>query len=96
MASLDSDEVRSQLKTKMRCTEETGDHYSYTLYDDDGKTILARTKISLGAKHTLGDTLIHLMTRQLKFGTAKNLIAMVKCYKTREEILAIVKSLSVK
>jgi hypothetical protein len=96
MASLDSDEVRSQLKTKMHCAEETGDHYSYTLYDDDGKTIPARTKISLGAKHALGDTLIHLMTRQLRFGTAKNFIAMVKCHKNREEMIAIVKSLSAK
>jgi hypothetical protein len=80
----------------MRCSEEKGDHYWYTLYDDDGKTVLGRTSVSLGAKHILGDTLIHLMTRQLRFGTASNFIGMVRCHKNRKELIAVIKSLSLK
>ena len=80
----------------MLCPEETGDHYSYTLYDNDGKTVLGRTKVSLGAKHSIGDTLIHLMARQLKIGTSANFIGMVKCHKSRADLIAIVKSMSSK
>jgi hypothetical protein len=94
MAALDSDDVRSMLKTKMRCPEEKSDHYWYTLFDDDGKTILGRTHVSLGAKHVLGETLIHLMTRQLHFGTSGNFVKMVRCTLDREDCLAIIRSLS--
>ncbi len=38
MASLDSDKVRSALRGKLGCKEETGgDHYWYVLYDTDGR-----------------------------------------------------------
>jgi hypothetical protein len=94
MAALDSDDVRSVLKGKMRCPEEAGDHYWYTLLDDDGKTILGRTHVSLGAKHTITDTLIHLMARQLHLGTSGNFVKMVRCSLDRKDCLEIIRSLS--
>jgi hypothetical protein len=92
MASLESDKVREQLQNKLGCTEETGkDHYWYVLKDETGK-LISRTKVSLGPKHTIGDTLISKMTRQIGLGTAANFVGMVKCTKNREECLAIIQS----
>jgi len=96
MASLDSDKVQAALKTKLKCSEEKGDHYWYTLYDDDGKTVLGRTMISHGKKHSLGSSLIHSMTRQLRLGTSANFVAMVQCTKSREDCLTVIKDLSSK
>jgi hypothetical protein len=63
MAALDSDKVRQELKNKLGCEEQTGkDHYWYILKDSKGK-FLSSTKVSLGPKHTIGDTLISKMTR---------------------------------
>jgi hypothetical protein len=94
MASLDSDKVRQELKNKLGCEEQTGkDHYWYNLKDEDG-TLLSRTKVSLGAKHIIGDTLISKMTRQIRLGTAGNFVAMVNCSKSREDCLAIIRNLS--
>jgi hypothetical protein len=93
MASLDSDKVRKELQTKLGCKEETGkDHYWYILRDNKGE-FLSSTKVSLGPKHTIGDTLISKMTRQIRLGTAANFVGMVNCTKTREECLAVVYSL---
>jgi hypothetical protein len=93
MASLDSTDVQAALRTKLGCTEKATDHYRYTLYDDDG-TVLGSTKISLGAKHTIGDVLIGLMARQMRLGTSGNLVGLVKCTKSREECLAIIRSIA--
>jgi len=92
MASLDSDKVRQQLQTKLGCKEETGkDHYWYNLEDGKGN-LLSRTKVSLGAKHTIGDTIIQKMARQIRLGTTKNFVAMVNCTKDTNECLAIIYS----
>ena len=93
MAALDSNDVRDALKTKLGCKETATDHYRYTLYGEDG-TVLGSTKVSLGAKHTIGDVLIGVMARQLRIGTAANFVGMVKCTKTREECLAVIKSIT--
>jgi hypothetical protein len=96
MAALDSDKVRQELQTKLGCKEETGkDHYWYRLKDEKG-TLISSTKVSLGPKHTIGDTLITKMTRQILLGTAANFVAMVNCTKSREECLAVILSLSSK
>jgi hypothetical protein len=90
MAALDSDKVRQSLQTKLGCREETGkDHYYYNLEDQTGK-LISRTKVSLGAKHTIGDTIILKMARQIGLGTTKNFVGMVSCTKSREECLAII------
>lgn len=93
MAALDSDKVRQELRTKLGCREETGkDHYWYVLEDENGK-LISRTKVSLGSKHTIGDTLIAKMTRQIRLGTIANFVGMVNCSKSREECLAVIYSL---
>jgi hypothetical protein len=94
MASLDSDKVRQELKTKLGCREQTGkDHYWYILEDQNGK-LISRTKVSLGAKHTIGDILISKMSRQIRLGTIANFVAMVNCTKSREDCLSVINSLS--
>jgi len=91
MPSLDSDKVRQELKNKLGCAEETGkDHCRYVLKDEEGK-ILSTTKVSLGAKHTIGPHLISLMTRQIRLVTAANFVGMVVCTKTREDCLKIIR-----
>ncbi len=94
MPALDSDDVRSALKTKLRCKEVPSSHYRYILYDEDQKTILATTIVSHGPKHQIGDGLLSKMARQMNLGTVANFVGMVRCPKTREECLAIIKSLS--
>ena len=92
MACLDSDRVRQQLRNKLRCEEVMGkDHYWYILADDDGK-MLSRTKVSLGAKHSIGPRLVSLMARQILLLTAANFVEMVDCTKSRDECLAIIRS----
>ncbi len=94
MPALDSDKVKEQLKNKLGCTEENGkDHYKYVLKNEQGK-ILSATKVSLGAKHAIGPHLLSLMTRQIRLGKAANFVGMVNCSKTREECLAIIRSLA--
>jgi len=93
MACLDSDKVKQQLKDKLRCEEIHKDHSWYVLKDDEGK-ILSRTKISLGAKHSIGPKLLSLMARQLRLATAANLAGMVNCNKSRKECLEIIRSQS--
>lgn len=91
MPCLDSDKVRQQLKNKLGCREETGkDHYWYVLLDNDGR-ILSRTKVSLGAKHTIGPKLTSMMARQIRLVTGANFYGMVDCTKTREECLAVIR-----
>jgi hypothetical protein len=92
MACLDSDKVRQQLVGKLGCREETGkDHYWYVL-EENGK-IISKTKVSLGSKHSIGDTLISKMTRQIRLGTAANFVGMVSCTKSRNECLEVIRTL---
>ncbi len=94
MPSLDSDKVRQELRNKLGCREETGkDHYWYILNDENGR-VVSKTKVSLGPKHTIGDTLISKMTRQIRLGTVANFVGMVSCTKSREDCLAIIRPLS--
>lgn len=94
MAALDSERVKSALTSKLKCRVQESDHHRYILYDDDEKTILASTKISHASKHDIGDTLISLMARQMRLGTKANFIGMVQCTLSREQCLAIIKSMS--
>jgi len=94
MAKLDSEETRKKLTGKLGCEENTQkDHIWFTLRDQDG-TILGRTKISHGPRHDIGDTLISLMAKQLRLGSANNLKGLVDCSKTREECEEIIRSSS--
>jgi len=94
MPALDSDKVRQQLQGKLGCREETGrDHHWYLLEDENGK-LISKTKISRGPKHTICDSIISKMSRQIRLGTASNFAEMVNCDKTKEECLAIIRSLA--
>jgi hypothetical protein len=91
MAALDSDKVRRALMEKMGCEEErAGDHIRYILRDGD--KILCRTKVSHGAKHAIGATLIAKMAQQFRLGTSANFVAMVQCTKSAQECLEIIRS----
>jgi hypothetical protein len=90
MASLDSDEVIRALKIKLGCREDVGrDHIRYELWD--GEMLLSRTKVSHGAKHTIGESLINKMARQIGLGTNSNFVGLVKCSKSKDECLKIVR-----
>jgi len=93
MGCLSSEDVKRQLLTKLGCVEESGDHHYYSLYDNG--ILVARTKISRGSKHSIGDTLIYAMTRQMRLGTSSNFKKMVSCSLSREECLAIIRNISV-
>ena len=91
MAALDSEEVKKALRTKMGCKEEVGrDHIRYSLWD--GETLLSRTKVSHGPRHTIGDVLINRMAHQFKLGTNANFIGMVTCTKDRDTCLSIIRA----
>jgi hypothetical protein len=91
MAALDSEDVKKAPKTKMGCVEEVGrDHIRYSLWE--GETLLSRTKISHGPRHTIGDVLINRMTHQFKLGTNRNFIDVVSCAKDRTACLAVIKA----
>lgn len=93
MASLNSDDVASALKTKLGCVEQRDrDHVWFELYD--GSTLLARTKLSHGARHALGDTLIHLMAAQMRLGTNSNFVRMVKCQLSKEQCITVIRNFS--
>lgn len=93
MASLGSDKVRRALTSKLGCEEETGkDHIWFLLRDEKG-TLLSKTKISNGPKHTIGDTIISMMTRQIMLGTTSNFVGMVNCSKTKEDCIAFIKQM---
>ena len=89
MASLDSEEVKRALKSKLGCEEQVGhDHFRYLLRVE-GK-LVSRTKISHGPRHSLGDTLINKMAHRIKLGTNKNFIGLVQCTIARDECLAMI------
>lgn len=94
MPILDSEETRRQLTTKLGCEEDPGKrHIVFTLRDTNG-TILARTHISHGPRHDIGNSIVCLMAKQLRLGTSGNLVGMVDCTKTRQECLAIIRAAS--
>jgi hypothetical protein len=93
MAALDSEEVKKALKNKLGCIEEVdGDHIRYSLWEN-GK-LLSRTKISHGPRHTIGDTLVSKMSRQIKLGTNSNFVGMVSCSLSKEKCVEIIRTLA--
>jgi|GEM_PF-3272947 hypothetical protein len=93
MSAIDSDHIRSALKTKLGCEEVSSDHYRYILRDQKG-TILASTKISHGPKHPISDSLLTKMARQMRLGTKANFVAMVNCTLKKEDCLTIILAIS--
>lgn len=92
MASLDSDKVDAALENKLGCEVDRthADHNIY--YVRENEVFLARTKISKGPKHTLSDTLVMLMARQLQVGGSGNLAKLVRCTMDKNECLDIIRA----
>jgi hypothetical protein len=94
MATIDSQETRKQLTGKLGCEENlTRKHISFALRDENGK-YLGCTHISHGPRHDIGDTILSKMAKQLRLGTAANLVALVDCSKNKQECLEIIRSYS--
>ncbi len=92
MASLESDKVDGALENKLGCeVDRKGrDHNFYWVKEND--IVLARTKISKGPKHTLSDTLVTMMARQLQLGVAGNLVKFVACTLSKDGALDIIRA----
>jgi len=90
MATLESDEVDSALGGKLGCEvdRKKRDHNWYWV-KDQGRYVTS-TKISKGARHTLGNDLVLLMARQLGLGVAGNLVKFVKCKIDKPECMKII------
>ncbi len=94
MASLESDKVDAILERKLGCEvdRKTRDHNYF--YVKENEVFLSKTKISKGPKHTLDNTLVMLMARQLQLGVAGNLVKLVNCNLNKDECLAIIRASS--
>lgn len=93
MATLESDVVHEKLSSKLHCKVDTKkrDHNWYFVEDTNG-TCISRTFMSKGAKHTLGDTLVLLMAKQLGLGTSANFVNFVGCSIEKDECLTIIRA----
>jgi hypothetical protein len=93
MATLESDVVHDKLTTKLHCKVDTKkkDHDWYFVHDVNGM-FLSRTFMSKGAKHTLRDTLVVRMAKQLGLGTSANFVNFVGCSIEKDECLTIIRA----
>jgi hypothetical protein len=91
MGTLESDKVEKALMRKMKADRVDSVDWRYVIYNDQGKQISV-TRISKGAKHTLGDKRVSLMARQLNLDTAQQLINLVNCTLSREKALEIMEA----
>lgn len=88
MAGLESDKVERALLKKMQAERREGKDWRYIIYNDQGKQI-ARTRLSKGAKHSLGPNRVSEMARQLGLDSSKQIHDLVNCTLSREKALAI-------
>lgn len=91
MATLESDKLDAALRNKMKAERRDSVDWRYVVYNQQGKQ-LSVTRISKGAKHTLGASRISLMARQLGLDNAKQLVDFVSCSLTREAALHIIEA----
>ena len=91
MATLESDKVDAALRNKMKAERRDSVDWRYIVYNEQGKQ-LSVTRISKGAKHTLGASRISLMARQLGLDNAKQLVDLVSCSLGREAALRIIEA----
>ncbi len=94
MASLESDRVDTALEHKLGCEVDRKKRDHNYFFVKENNVVLARTKISKGSKHTLSETLVTLMARQLQLGVAGNLVKFVNCTLDRDGCLAIIRASS--
>ncbi|MGI9058778.1 MAG: hypothetical protein ACR2H5_09395 [Ktedonobacteraceae bacterium] len=84
MAGLESNKVESALCGKMEATRKEGRDWQYIIYNDQKKQV-ARTRLSKGAKHSLGPNRVAEMVHQLGLKTSKQFHDLVNCTLSREK-----------
>jgi len=89
MAGLESDKVEKVLLNKMRAERREGKDWRYIIYDDEKKQV-SKTRLSKGAKHSLGPNRVAEMARQLGFKNAKQFHDLVRCTLSRDDALEII------
>jgi len=88
MAGLESDKVERALLRKMQAVRREGKDWQYIIYNDLKKQV-SRTRLSKGAKHSLGPNRVSEMAHQLGLKTSQQFIDLVNCPLSREKALEI-------
>lgn len=88
MAGLDSDKVERALLRKMKAVRREGKDWQYIIYNDQGKQV-ARTRLSKGARHSLGPNRVAEMAHQLGLETPQQFRDLVSCTLSRDDALEI-------
>ncbi len=89
MAGLESNKVEKALLGKMQAERREGRDWQYIIYDDQKKQV-ARTRLSKGAKHSLGPNRVNEMAHQLGLETSQQFHDLVRCTLSRERALEII------
>ena len=91
MSGLESNKVERCLLNKMKAERRDSFDWRYIIYNDQGKQISA-TRLSKGAKHTLGPKRVREMAHQIGLHTAQQFVNLVQCTLSREAALAIIET----
>ena len=89
MAGLESNKVEKALLGKMQAERREGRDWQYIIYNDQKKQV-ARTRLSKGAKHSLGPNRVSEMAHQLGLETSQQFQELVRCTLSREKALEII------
>ncbi len=89
MAGLESNKVEKALLGKMQAERREGRDWQYIIYNDQKKQV-ARTRLSKGAKHSLGPNRVSEMAHQLGLETSQQFQELVRCTLSREQALEII------
>jgi hypothetical protein len=89
MAGLESNKVEKALLGKMQAERREGRDWQYIIYNDQKKQV-ARTRLSKGAKHSLGPNRVSEMAHQLGLKTSQQFQELVQCTLSREKALEII------
>jgi hypothetical protein len=88
MAGLESDKVEKALLKKMQAECRDGKDLLYIIYNEQHQQI-ARTRLSKGAKHSLGPHRVSEMAHQLGLETSRQFHDLVNCTLSRKQALEI-------
>ena len=91
MAGLESNKVEKALLGKMQAERREGRDWQYIIYNNQNKQI-ARTRLSKGAKHSLGPNRVSEMAHQLGLKNSQQFQDLVQCTLSREKALEIMES----
>ncbi len=89
MAGLESNKVARALLNKMQAVCRDGKDWQYLIYNDQKKQV-SKTRLSKGAKHSLGPNRVAEMTHHLGLETSKQFHDLVNCTLSRDDALKII------